>query len=151
MHDSLTDLEQGTYTNHFHCVPAAAAVVPRFIRKPEGDINRPVATGQFIRIAFIRRQNRVWLGLSVESLMRAAFGVVSLLIALAIVGLVAARQLKAVNSSVSAAVVPGVPGAASAPLQPGNVREQSQQIQKQIADDVAKAMAQGARKDESGQ
>ena len=30
----LTDLEQGTYTNHFHCAPAAAPVVPRFIRKP---------------------------------------------------------------------------------------------------------------------
>jgi type VI secretion system secreted protein VgrG len=30
----LTDLEQGTYINHFHCAPAAAPVVPRFIRKP---------------------------------------------------------------------------------------------------------------------
>ena len=30
----LTDLEQGTYTNHFHCAPAAAPVVPRHIRKP---------------------------------------------------------------------------------------------------------------------
>jgi type VI secretion system secreted protein VgrG len=30
----LSDLEQGTYTNHFQCTPAAAPVVPRFIRKP---------------------------------------------------------------------------------------------------------------------
>lgn len=29
-----TDIEHGTYKNHFHCVPAAAAVVPRHIRKP---------------------------------------------------------------------------------------------------------------------
>jgi type VI secretion system secreted protein VgrG len=27
-------LERGTYKNHFHCVPAAAALVPAFIRKP---------------------------------------------------------------------------------------------------------------------
>jgi type VI secretion system secreted protein VgrG len=30
----LTDLERGTYRNHFHAAPAAAPVVPRFIRKP---------------------------------------------------------------------------------------------------------------------
>ena len=30
----LSELERGTYTNHFHCAPAAAAVVPRFMRKP---------------------------------------------------------------------------------------------------------------------
>lgn len=29
-----TALEHGTYRNHFHCAPAAAAVVPRFVRKP---------------------------------------------------------------------------------------------------------------------
>ena len=29
-----TDIEHGTYKNHFHCVPAAAAVVPRPLRKP---------------------------------------------------------------------------------------------------------------------
>ncbi|MBI5256117.1 MAG: type VI secretion system tip protein VgrG [Burkholderiales bacterium] len=29
-----TELEHGTYRNHFHAAPAAAAVVPRFIRKP---------------------------------------------------------------------------------------------------------------------
>jgi type VI secretion system secreted protein VgrG len=30
----LTELEHGTYKNHFFAAPAAAAVVPRFIRKP---------------------------------------------------------------------------------------------------------------------
>ena len=30
----LTDIEHGSYLNHFHAVPAAAPVVPRFIRKP---------------------------------------------------------------------------------------------------------------------
>jgi len=29
-----TEIEQGTYKNHFHCAPAAAAVVPRHIPKP---------------------------------------------------------------------------------------------------------------------
>jgi type VI secretion system secreted protein VgrG len=29
-----TDIEHGTYKNHFHCAPAAAVVVPRHIRKP---------------------------------------------------------------------------------------------------------------------
>lgn len=29
-----SDIEHGTYKNHFHCAPAAAAVVPRFISKP---------------------------------------------------------------------------------------------------------------------
>ncbi|HSW04149.1 type VI secretion system Vgr family protein, partial [Aquabacterium sp.] len=29
-----TALEHGTYRNHFHCAPAAAVVVPRFVRKP---------------------------------------------------------------------------------------------------------------------
>ena len=30
----LTDLERGTYLHHFACVPAAAPVVPVFVRKP---------------------------------------------------------------------------------------------------------------------
>ena len=30
----LTDIEQGGYLNHFHAVPAAAPVVPAFVRKP---------------------------------------------------------------------------------------------------------------------
>ena len=30
----LTELERGTYKNHFHAAPAASPVVPRFMRKP---------------------------------------------------------------------------------------------------------------------
>lgn len=33
----LSELERGSYLNHFHCVPAAAAVVPRFVRKPTAE------------------------------------------------------------------------------------------------------------------
>lgn len=29
-----SDIERGSYRNHFHCAPAAAAVVPRLLRKP---------------------------------------------------------------------------------------------------------------------
>jgi type VI secretion system secreted protein VgrG len=30
----LSDIEQGSYLNHFHCAPAAAPIVPRYLRKP---------------------------------------------------------------------------------------------------------------------
>ncbi len=30
----LSEVEQGSYLNHFHCAPAAAPIVPRFVRKP---------------------------------------------------------------------------------------------------------------------
>jgi type VI secretion system secreted protein VgrG len=30
----LSDVEQGSYLNHFHCAPAAAPIVPRYLRKP---------------------------------------------------------------------------------------------------------------------
>ena len=83
-------------------------------------------------------------------MMRAVFGVVSLLVVLAIVGMLASRQLKAVNTSMSSAAGQALPGAASA-APPSTVPEQSQQIRQRVADDVAKAMQQGARKDESGQ
>jgi TRAP-type uncharacterized transport system fused permease subunit len=81
--------------------------------------------------------------------MRAIFGVVSLLIVVAIVGLLASRQLKAVNSSVSSAAATRAPAGASAPAPTGTVREQSQQLQQKVANDVVKALEQGARKDES--
>ncbi len=85
--------------------------------------------------------------------MRAIFGVVSLLVVVAIVGLLASRQLKAVNSSVSSAAAQMAPGGASGPVNAaaptGTVREQSQQLQQKVANDVAKALEQGARKDES--
>ena len=76
--------------------------------------------------------------------MKAMFGVVSLLVALAIVGLLAARQLKAVAPSIA----PGAAGAEAAAVPSfagsGTLREQSQQLQQKVQDDVTKALAQGA-------
>ena len=84
--------------------------------------------------------------------MRMLFGVVSLLVALAIVGLVAVKQLKAVGrtdapSAAVPAALPAVPQMSGS----GTVADQSRELQKRVADDVAKAMKQGAeaRKDES--
>lgn len=80
--------------------------------------------------------------------MRALFGVVSLLLTLAIMGIVAVKQMNAVGRSVGA-----VPGAASAtlPTTPaGNVGEQSRELQDKVRADVAKALEQGAaRNDEA--
>jgi hypothetical protein len=74
--------------------------------------------------------------------MRAVVGIVGLLIVLAIVGLVAKKQLQATGQAVSAAAP-----AASA----GTVAEQSRQLQQQVKSDVAKALEQGAaaRRDEA--
>lgn len=63
--------------------------------------------------------------------MRAVFGVVGLLIVVAMVGLIARSQLQATRA---------VPAAAAA----SSVRAQSQQLQRQVADDVTKALSQGA-------
>jgi hypothetical protein len=81
--------------------------------------------------------------------MRAVFGVVSLLVVLAIVGLLATRQLKATGQAVSAALPAPAGEVSSAPV--GNVREQSQQLQQRVKSDVAKALEAGAaaHKDES--
>ena len=83
--------------------------------------------------------------------MKALFGVVSLLIALAIVGLVAVKQLKAVGhvgaASPANADVPAVPQMSGS----GTVRQQARQLENKVADDVVKAMNQGAesRKEEA--
>ena len=83
--------------------------------------------------------------------MKALFGVVSLLVALAIVGLLAVKQLKAVGkggSPVAASVdTPAVPQMSGS----GTIRDQSRELQNKVANDVNKAMNQGAqaRKDES--
>jgi hypothetical protein len=66
--------------------------------------------------------------------MRAVFGVVSLLVALAIGGFVLTRQMKGQSQ---AAATPSLAGSAS-------VRIQAKQIEDQVASDVAKAMQQGA-------
>jgi TRAP-type uncharacterized transport system fused permease subunit len=82
--------------------------------------------------------------------MRAIFGVVSLLVVVAIVGLLGSRQLKAVNSSVnSAAAQAALGGASAAPAPVGSAREQAQQVQQRVVGEMVKAMEQGARKDES--
>jgi uncharacterized protein (DUF697 family) len=74
---------------------------------------------------------------------RAIFGVVSLLVVLAIVGFVASRQFKAVaplpaTASGVTAVAPAEAGSASA-------REQAQQLQQKVREDVAKALEQAAQ------
>ena len=79
--------------------------------------------------------------------MRAVFGVVSLLVVLAVVGVLMTKQLKATSRTLSSAAVQVAPGTASAVA--STVREQSQQLQQQVANDVAKAIEQGARKDEA--
>jgi len=84
--------------------------------------------------------------------MKALFGVVSLLVALAIVGLVAVKQLKAVRKTgaspgASQAEVASVPQMSGS----GTIRDQSRELQNKVANDAIKAMNQGAqaRKDES--
>ena len=76
--------------------------------------------------------------------MKALFGVVSLLVALAIVGLLAARQMKSVAPSVAPSA--SGPGAADVPsfAGSGTPREQSQQLQQKVQSDVAKALEQAA-------
>jgi hypothetical protein len=82
--------------------------------------------------------------------MRIVFGIVGLLITLAIVAVVVRTQLQAVrvvpsatavtsSASSQASVVPG-----AAPADPGglNVHQQSQAIQNKVADDVARLMQQ---------
>lgn len=76
--------------------------------------------------------------------MRALFGVVSLLVALAIVGLVAVKQLKAVGKGGAPAVVSADTPAAPQMSGSGTVREQSRELQNKVAADAIKAMNQGA-------
>jgi len=75
--------------------------------------------------------------------MKALFGVVSLLVALAIVGLVAVKQLRAVGHGAAVVAEPGVPPVPQLSGS-GTVREQTRQLQNKVADDVAKAMSQAA-------
>jgi len=70
--------------------------------------------------------------------MKAMFGVVSLLIALAVVGLLASRQLKSVGNAGGPAA-PALSGS-------GNAAHQSADFQQRVVDDVAKAMEQGAQR-----
>jgi hypothetical protein len=72
---------------------------------------------------------------------RAIFGVVSLLVALVIVGLLASRQMKTATGVSQAA---DSTAAASSSAPPATVREQSQQIQDKVRDDLARALEQSA-------
>ena len=65
---------------------------------------------------------------------KAGFGVVSLLVALVIGGLVLVKQMKAVGQSGAA---PSIPAS-------GTVSERATPLERKVADDVAKAMDQAA-------
>jgi hypothetical protein len=86
--------------------------------------------------------------------MKAMFGMVSLLIALAIVGFLAARQLKTAAPSATSGATAAAAATAGVALPDvaasGTVREQSQQIQQKVKDDVAKALQQGAAERKDG-
>lgn len=71
--------------------------------------------------------------------MKALFGVVSLLVVLAVVALLASRTMKAPALA--------VPGAASAPE--ATVRQQAVQVQEQVRQDLNKALEDAARRTEA--
>ena len=77
--------------------------------------------------------------------MRAVFGVLSLLVVLGIVGILVSKQMKAMKVST------GVVTAAPADTASATVRQQSQQIQQKVADDVTKALQQGAERNEQAE
>jgi hypothetical protein len=76
--------------------------------------------------------------------MKALFGVVSLLVALAIAGLVVVKQLKSVRQLGAVSTQQTGPVAAPALAGSGPVREQAQRLENQVASDVDKALQQGA-------
>jgi len=71
--------------------------------------------------------------------MRAVFSIVGLLVVLAIVGVLAKKQLAATHAPAPALQAPGQP---AQPAPTGNVREQSQQIQQQFKQQLDAAMQQ---------
>ena len=71
--------------------------------------------------------------------MRAVLGLIGLVVALAVVGVLVKTQLKAVQAIRVAPV-----GVSSAPT--GAVPASPRQVSRQVADDIAKAMQQGARR-----
>ena len=77
--------------------------------------------------------------------MRAVFGVLSLLVVLGIVGILVSKQMKAMKVSTGAATT------APADAASATVRQQSHQIQQKVADDVSKALEQGAARNEQAQ
>lgn len=85
--------------------------------------------------------------------MRAVLGVVSLLLVLAVVGVLAMKQLKAVDKSVGAGLPPATAtdapaAAAPASTVPARV-QQTQQTQQRVSAEVGKALEQGAARTEA--
>ena len=79
--------------------------------------------------------------------MKALFSVVSLLVALAVVGMLVSQQLKATNqrAAAAAAAASGLP----LPAGSGDAAESTRQLQEKLRGDLVKAMEQGARRDEA--
>ena len=75
--------------------------------------------------------------------MRAIFGLVSLVVVLAVVGVMAKKQLTATRSAVPALAVPSTEGAPMLKTNPeATVKVQSQQIQQQYKQALESAMQQ---------
>lgn len=75
--------------------------------------------------------------------MRSIFGILSLLVTLAIVGILVKKQLAATSQPMPALVVPATGAAGEAAVQPGaTVKQQSQQIQQQYKQAIDNAMQQ---------
>lgn len=74
--------------------------------------------------------------------MRIIFSMLGLLVAVAIIGLLAKRELQAAR-----VIVPAVDGAASAVELSGTPAQQSKQLQRQVTDDINKALQQGMQRD----
>ena len=79
--------------------------------------------------------------------MRLIFGVLSLLVVAAVVMVLAKQQLQTVGT-IRPAAPAAAPGAtpAAAPAPPPTVAEGARQMQQRVADDVTKALQQGAAK-----
>ena len=75
--------------------------------------------------------------------MRAMFGILSLLVTLAIVGVLVKKQLSATSQTMPALIVPATAPGADVAVQPsGTVRQQSQQIQQQYQQAIDNAVQQ---------
>lgn len=74
--------------------------------------------------------------------MRIIFSVLGLLVVVAIVGMLAKHELQA------ARVIVPADGAASATVLTGTPAQQSKQLQRQVTDDINKALQQGMQRNE---
>ena len=75
--------------------------------------------------------------------MRSIFGILSLLVTLAIVGVLVKKQMAATTQPMPALVVPAASAGGDAVVQPtGTVKQQSQQIQQQYKQAIDNAMQQ---------